>query len=56
MCDYYDEYSVLNEIIQERKEKSKPSVERLNTPQEKKYNEFVKQIYNSSKKVKKNKK
>tara|TARA_R110002012_G_scaffold321443_1_gene549236 strand:+ start:1965 stop:2147 length:183 start_codon:yes stop_codon:yes gene_type:complete len=55
--DYYDEYSLLNDYIQEeKKERQKPSVERMGTPQETKYNEFVKQIYKSSKKVKNNKK
>ena len=45
---YYDiDYSLL--INQEKEEKkqqaSKTSVERKNTPQEKKYNEFVKKLY-----------
>jgi hypothetical protein len=60
MYDYYDEFSLLNDFIQEQQEekkpRQKPTVERLGTPQETKYNEFVKQIYKSSKKVKNNKK
>ena len=60
MYDYYDEFSLLNDFIQEQQEekkpRQKPTVERLGTPQETKYNEFVKQIYKTSKKVKNNKK
>jgi len=52
---YYNEYEFLNEIIQERKEKAKPTVERLNTSQENKYNDWVKTIFRK-KSVKKNKK
>lgn len=60
MYDYYDEFSLLNDFIQEQQEEKKPprkpTVERLGTAQETKYNEFVKQIYKTSKKVKNNKK
>ena len=32
-----------------KKERNKPSVERKNTPNEKKYNEFVKKLYKQKK-------
>lgn len=51
----FNEYELLNEIIQERKEKARPSVERLNTSQETKYNDWVKTIHRK-KSVKKHKK
>ncbi len=53
---YYDiDYTLLiGKQEKEKKQLAKPSVERKNTSQEKKYNEFVKQLYSKSKK--KNKK
>ena len=53
---YYDvDYTLLiGKEKEEKKEQAKPSVERKKTSQEKKYNEFVKQLYSKSKK--KNKK
>lgn len=53
---YYDvDYTLLiDKQEKEKKQQAKPSVERKNTSQEKKYNDFVKQLYSKSKK--KNKK
>jgi|TARA_R100000951_G_C2554076_1_gene153418 hypothetical protein len=52
---YYDiDYSLLiHQEKEEKKQASKPTVERKNTPQEKKYNEFVKKLYSKSKSKKK---
>lgn len=52
---YYDiDYSLLiHEEKEQKKQASKPTVERKNTPQEKKYNEFVKKLYSKSKSKKK---
>ena len=53
---YYDvDYTLLiDKQEKEKKEQAKPSVERKNTSQEKKYNDFVKQLYSKSKKKIKN--
>jgi len=53
MYDFYNEYNILAEIIEERKEKQRPTVERLNNSGEKKYNEFVKKLHSTLYKGKK---
>lgn len=50
LCDLVDTIE-----DEQKKERSKPSVERKNYPSEKKYNEYVKQLYKTKQYKKKRK-
>ena len=50
MYQEIDNTLLIQNYKKQKKQASKPSVERKNTSQEKKYNDFVKQLYSKSKK------